>query len=142
MTLNAETYEVVAVAVAVAAIAFAAIGITVLLQIKKTFRAAEDLCAETKVTVQLLNGILVKGGEEIGDVAELIRKIKNLGFKVTGIADTVVDGVKGTLLAVTSLLLGVKGGLKSYKENKTAKESSETDEPKEDDASSTQTGPN
>lgn len=125
MTLSADTYEVAAIAVAVAVLAVAAVTIPLLLQIRRTVRAAEELYTEAKVTAELLNGILRKSGEEIGDIAELIRKVKDLGLKITGITDTVVDSVKGPVLTIASLILGLKGGLRHFIEKKGTEEQKE-----------------
>ena len=114
MTISANIYEVSVVIIAIAFVIFIIVAIPVLMQLKRTIKAVEDLTIESRKTAENLNCLLKKAAEEVEDLDELVKNVKNVGLKVTGAVDLVMDQVKSPLVTVLSLILGVEKGLMRF----------------------------
>lgn len=114
MTISANIYEVSIVIIAIALVIFIIVAIPVLLQLKRTIKAVEELTVESRKTAESLNYLLKKAAEEVEDLDELVKNVKNAGLKVTGAVDMVMDQVKSPLVTVLSLILGVEKGLMRF----------------------------
>lgn len=118
MTITAQLYEIAILIVALAFVVLVAVIIPTLLQLKRTIKAAEDLALEGKKTVEEVNFILKRAAEQVDDIGELTRSVKDVGLKVTGLADLVLDNVKSPIINVISFIFGVEEGFKRFFQRK------------------------
>lgn len=114
MTISANLYEIAVLLIALAVLIFVLALVPALLQLKRTIKAVEDLTIEGKRTVEGVNFIVRKAGDQVEDVEELVKKAKDLGMKVAGIADMVVENVKGPIISGISFLFGAEQGFKRF----------------------------
>lgn len=114
MTITANAYEVAVLIIAIAFLIIVIAAIPAILQFKRTIKALEDLSAESRRTVEILNIVLKKAGDEIGDVEELVKKVKEVGLKITGITEMFIENIKSPVITFLSLLLGFEFGLKRF----------------------------
>ena len=116
------TLGVVEIAILIVALAFLALVITLiptLLQLKRTIKAVEELAGESKTAVMSINHIIVKAGEQVEDIEELTRRVKEVGAKVIDLFEMVVDTVKNPLITLLGLIIGVEFGFrKLFKRDK------------------------
>ena len=109
------TLGVVEIAILIVALAFLALVITLiptLLQLKRTIKAVEELAGESKTAGMSINHIIVKAGEQVEDIEELTRRVKEVGAKVIDLLEMVVDTVKNPLITLLGLIIGVEFGFK------------------------------
>lgn len=109
------TLGVIEIAILIAALAFLALVIALiptLLQLKKTVKAVEELAGESKTAVTSINRIIVKAGEQIEDVEELTKRVKEVGTKIIDLLEMVVDTVKNPLITLLGLIIGFEFGFR------------------------------
>lgn len=114
MTISADLFDLAIFLMGLGVFISAVALLPALLQLKRTFKAAEDLACETKKTVEIVNLIGKKVQDQTADVEELITRVKDLGMKVTGIGDLLVDNVKSQLIGILSFLFGAEEGFKRF----------------------------
>lgn len=112
MTITLGVYEIAALIIALAFLALILFLIPALIQVRRTVKEMEDLTSESKRTVESLNHLLKKTGAHADDIEELVKKVREVGLKYTGIAETVADNIKSPVISLISILLGLEGGLK------------------------------
>jgi len=109
------TADINGIAIIIAVVAFLILIIALvpmILQIKRTAKAVEDLTIESKKTVEGVNVLVNKLTEQAGDLDELVKRIKEVGLKMTSVADLVVEHIKSPVITVVSLILGTRRALK------------------------------
>lgn len=112
MTITADIYEIAVVIIALAFLVLVIASIPTLLQIKRTVRAFEELSSESRKTVEVLNTVIKKTGDQAGELEDVVKRVKDVGLKATGLAELVLDGIKSPLITVLSMLLGLEFALK------------------------------
>lgn len=114
MTISADIYEVALLVIAIAIIILVAAVVPAILQLKRTIKAVEELTIESKRTVEGINTIVrtIEGHTE--DVGELVKGVKDVGLKATGLANAVVDGVRSPIISFISFLFGAEEGFKRF----------------------------
>jgi len=99
----------------IAAIAFLALVIALISSIRQIKRTAAELerlsKAGTKAT-ESLNLILHTVGEEATEIKEVIERLRGTGIKASDLADTVLDNLKGPVIAIIGLLFGAEAFIK------------------------------
>ena len=114
MTITADVYDFAIFLIGLGFFIFVIALVPALLQLKRTFKAVEELTNETKKTVEVVNFIAKRTQDQIVDLEELISRVKDLGIKVTGLGDVVVDNVKGPIISFISFLFGAEEGFKRF----------------------------
>jgi uncharacterized protein YoxC len=114
MTITADMFDLAILLMGLGVFIFVIALVPALLQLKKTFKAVEELTVETKKTVEVVNLIAKKAQDQVSDIEELVTRVKDLGIKVTGLGDTVVDNVKGPIISFISFLFGAEEGLRRF----------------------------
>ncbi len=114
MTITADMYDLAILLMGLGVFIFVIALIPALLQLKRTFKAVEELTVETKKTVETVNFIAKKAQDQVSDIEELVTRVKDLGLKVTGLGDIVVDNVKGPVISFISFLFGAEEGLRWF----------------------------
>jgi uncharacterized protein YoxC len=112
MTVTADIYEIAVVIIALAFLVLVIVAIPMLMQLKRTIRAVEELSTESRKTVEVLNVLFKKTGDQAGDIEELVKRVKEVGLKATGIVEVLLDSIKNPLIAILSMLLGIEFGMK------------------------------
>lgn len=112
MTVTISVYELAILVIALAFLALILFLIPTLIQIKKTIKSFEDLSDESKRTVESLNHLLKRTEANAGDIEELVKKVRDVGIKFAGIAETVADNIKSPIISLLSLLFGLEGGFR------------------------------
>lgn len=114
MTISADIFDLAIFLIGLAVLIFVLALIPALLQLKKTLKAVEDLTVESKKTVEIVNFIAKRTQDQVADLEELVSRVKDLGIKVTGLADLVVENVKSPLINILSVLFGAEEGFKRF----------------------------
>ncbi len=114
MTITANAYEIAILLVSLAFLVLVIVLIPMVLQLRRTIKAMEELTVESKKTVESLNEIIKITGIEAGDVEELVKKVKDVGLKFVTLAEMLADGVKSPLITIISLILGVEHGFRRF----------------------------
>jgi uncharacterized protein YoxC len=112
MTVTADIYEIAVVIIALTFLVLVIVAIPMLMQLKRTIRAVEELSTESRKTIEVLNVLFKKTGDHAGDIDELVKRVKEVGLKATGIAEVLLDSIKNPLIAILSMLLGIEFGMK------------------------------
>ncbi|HLC18688.1 MAG TPA: hypothetical protein VJM57_06725 [Thermodesulfobacteriota bacterium] len=110
--ISADIYQIAVLLIALAFLILVVFTIPTLVQMRKTVRAVEELSSESKKSIELLNSILKRAGDQADDVEEVLKKVKEVGLKVIGLAELVVDNIKSPLITLLSLFLGFEFGFK------------------------------
>lgn len=114
MTITADVYDFAIFLIGLGFFIFVIALVPALLQLKRTFKAVEELTNETRKTVEVVNFIAKKTQDQVADLEELITRVKDLGIKVTGLGDVVVDNVKGPIISFLSFIFGAEEGFKRF----------------------------
>ncbi|HAO93974.1 MAG: hypothetical protein A2X99_01660 [Deltaproteobacteria bacterium GWB2_55_19] len=114
MTFTADLSDIAILIIALAFLIFVLAAVPALLQLKRTFQALEELTAEGRRTIESVNVIVQKAGDQLSDVEELVTKVKDVGLKVTGLAEMVVDNVRSPLIGIISFFFGAEEGFKRF----------------------------
>ncbi len=114
MTVTANIYEIAIVIIALAFLVLVIAAIPMLTQLKRTIRAVGELSTESRKTVEVLNVLVKKTGDQAGDIEELVKRVKEVGLKATGIVEILLDNIKNPLIAILSMLLGIEFGMKRF----------------------------
>lgn len=114
MTITADVYDFAIFLIGLGFFIFVIALVPALLQLKRTFKAVEELTNETKKTVEVVNFIAKRTQDQVADLEELITRVKDLGIKVTGLGDIVVDNVKGPIISFLSFIFGAEEGFKRF----------------------------
>ena len=114
MTITADVFDFAIFLIGLGVFIFVIAMVPALLQLKRTFKAVEELTNETKKTVEVVNFIAKRTQDQVVDLEELISRVKDLGIKVTGLGDVVVDNVKGPIISFLSFIFGAEEGFKRF----------------------------
>ncbi|MBI2413622.1 MAG: DUF948 domain-containing protein [Deltaproteobacteria bacterium] len=114
MTFTADISDIAILIIALAFLIFVLAVVPALLQLKRTFQAVEELTAESRRTIESINVIVKKAGDQLGEVEELVTKVKDVGLKVTGLAEMIVDNVRNPLIGIISFFFGAEEGFKRF----------------------------
>ncbi|OGP15485.1 MAG: hypothetical protein A2052_01265 [Deltaproteobacteria bacterium GWA2_54_12] len=114
MTITADVYDFAIFLIGLGFFIFVIALVPALLQLKRTFKAVEELTNETRKTVEVVNFIAKRTQDQVADFEELISRVKDLGIKVTGLGDIVVDNVKGPIISFLSFIFGAEEGFKRF----------------------------
>lgn len=131
--ITANIYEIVAFLLAAAFLLLIIFAIPALLQIKKTAKSVEDLTAESRKSLEILNKLFKITGDKAGDLDGLF---KELSARLGATAEIIGGGIKGPLVTILSLIIGLQYGFKyfiSHCECDKEKEEEEEEEGGEED---------
>jgi len=107
-------YEIAALLVAISVSALAISTIPAVLQIKRTFKAIEDLSLETKKLVETLNDILQKVDCGVTAFEETAARIKQTGEHISDVIDSFVENIKKPLEIVAIVLSSIEYAFKLF----------------------------
>lgn len=122
MTFSADIYEIAVLIIALAFLALVIVAIPMVLQIKRTVKSLEELSGEGRQTVEKVNSLIQRAGDEAGEFEDIAKKVRELSYKAIGLAELVLDGVRSPLVSILSLLFGLEFGLKQVMKHKKKEE--------------------
>lgn len=128
MTISADIFDLAIFLIGLGFFILAIALIPAVLQLKRTFKAVEDLTLEARKTVEIMNIIGEKAKDQAADIEELLARVKELGIKVTGLGELLVDNVKLPLISFLSFLFGAEEGLRRFFRRDAEKKGGEKDE--------------
>lgn len=114
MTITADLFDLAIFLIGLGFFIIAVALVPAILQLKRTFKAVEELTTETRKTVEIVNFVGRKVQDQTADIEELIARVKDLGVKVTGLGELVVDNVRSPLISFLSFLFGAEEGFKRF----------------------------
>ncbi len=114
MTITADVFDFAIFLIGLGVFIFVIALVPALLQLRRTFKAVEELTNETRKTVEVVNFIAKRTQDQVADFEELLTRVKDLGIKVTGLGDIIVDNVKGPVISFISFLFGAEEGFKRF----------------------------
>ncbi|MBI5643718.1 MAG: DUF948 domain-containing protein [Deltaproteobacteria bacterium] len=114
MTITADISDIALLIIALAFLVLVIAVIPALLQLKRTFQAVEELTVEGKRTVEGVNVIVRKAGDQLGDIEELVIKVKDVGLKATNLGELIIDTVRNPLISIISIFFGAEEGFKRF----------------------------
>lgn len=114
MTITANAYEIAILLVSLAFLVLVIVLVPMVMQLRRTIKAMEELTVESRKTVESLNEIIKITGVQAGDVEELVKKVKDVGLKFVALGDLLADNIKSPLITIISLLFGVEHGFKRF----------------------------
>lgn len=106
--MSPNVYEIAALIVAVSVSALAISAIPAVIQIKRTFKAVEDLSLETKRLVETLNSILHKIDCGVGAFEETAERFKQTGERISEVIELFVENIKKPIIAVGNVLSSIE----------------------------------
>lgn len=114
MTITANVYEIAILLVSLAFLVLVIVLIPMVLQLRRTIRAMEELTVESRKTVESINEIIRITGVQAGDIEELVKKVKDVGIKFASLGEMLADNIKSPLITIISLLFGVEHGFRRF----------------------------
>ncbi|MBI5902441.1 MAG: DUF948 domain-containing protein [Deltaproteobacteria bacterium] len=112
MTITADLNDIAIIIAVVAFLVLVIALVPMIFQIRKTVKAVEDLTVESRKTVEGVNSLVNKLNSQAGDLDELVKRVKEVGLKMTAVVELVVDNIRSPVITVLSLLLGTRRALK------------------------------
>ncbi|MBZ0220704.1 MAG: hypothetical protein K8I01_09770 [Candidatus Methylomirabilis sp.] len=128
MTISADIFDLAIFLIGLGFFILAVASIPAVLQLKRTFKAVEDLTLEARKSVEIVNFIGARAKDQTADIEELVTRVKDLGIKVTGLGELLVDNIKLPLISFLSFLFGAEEGLRRFFRRDAEKKGGEKDE--------------
>ncbi len=113
MTITANVYEIAIVLVSLGFVVFIIVLIPMVLQLRRTMKAMEELTAESRKTVESLNEV-IRVAVQAGNVEEVVKRIRDVGLKFATLGDLLADNIKNPVITLISFIFGVKHGFKRF----------------------------
>ncbi|MFQ5480825.1 MAG: DUF948 domain-containing protein [Thermodesulfobacteriota bacterium] len=130
--ITANVYEIVAFLMAVAFLILIIFAIPALIQIKKTAKSVENLTTESKKSLEMLNGILQTTGEKAGELEMLFKRLRELSTRLSIMTEIIGSNIKGPLITLLSLIIGLQYGFKYFIDHNAEQNSSKEDKGEDD----------
>lgn len=89
--------------------------IPTLIQLRQTGKALQELSEQGIKVLEDVKEITHKVNGNVSDLDEAVKKVKDVGLKAAGIAEIVVDALKGPAITLAGVLAGIKFGLKHFR---------------------------
>lgn len=118
MTFTVSLAELSIFIIAIAFLILVVSVIPTLIQLRQTGKALQELSeegkrflAEVKETAHRVNG-------QVTDLEEAVKKVRDVSLKAAGVAEVVLDAVKGPVVTLAGVIAGITYGLKHFKKGK------------------------
>lgn len=86
--------------------------IPAIIQLRQTGKALQDLSEEGKRVLEDVKEITHSVNGQVGDMEETVKRLRDVTLKATGVAEIVVDAIKGPAVKIAGVMAGIKFGLK------------------------------
>lgn len=115
MTFTVSISELSVFIIAIAFLILVISAIPVFIQLRQTAKAVQELSEEGKRVLEDVKEITEKVNVQVSDMEEAIKKIKDVTLKTTGVAEIIVDAIKGPVVKIAGVMAGMKFGLKHFR---------------------------
>lgn len=89
--------------------------IPAIMQLRQTGKALQEFSEQGKRVLEDVKEITHSVNGQVGDMEEAVKKFRDVTVKATGVADIVVDAIKGPVVKIAGVMAGVKFGLKHFR---------------------------
>src|SRR4030066_2509876 len=89
--------------------------IPAIIQLRQTAKAVQEFSEEGKRVLEDVKGITHRGNGPVGDVEEAVKKLRDVTLKATGVAEVVIDAIKGPVVKIAGVVAGLTFGLKNFR---------------------------
>jgi uncharacterized protein YoxC len=89
--------------------------IPAIIQLRQTAKAVQDFSEEGKRVLEDVKEITHRVNGQVGDMEEAVKKLRDVTLKATGVAEIIVDAIKGPVVKIAGVMAGVKFGLKHFR---------------------------
>lgn len=89
--------------------------IPAIMQLRQTGKALQEFSEQGKRVLEDVKEITHSVNGQVGDMEEAVKKFRDVTVKATGVADIVVDAIKGPVVKIAGVMAGVKLGLKHFR---------------------------
>lgn len=115
MTFTVSISELSVFIIAIAFLILVISAIPVFIQLRQTAKAVQELSEEGKRVLEDVKEITEKVNVQVSDMEEAVKKIKDITLKTTGVAEIIVDAIKGPVVKIAGIMAGMKFGLKHFR---------------------------
>lgn len=112
------TVSLTELSVFIIAIAFLILVVSVIptfIQLRQTGRAIQELSEEGKKLLAELKETAHRVNGQVVDMEEAVKRVRDVALKATGVAEIVVDAIKGPVVKLGGVMAGIKFGLKHFR---------------------------
>ena len=84
-------------------------------QLRQTAKAVQEFSEQGKRVLEDVKEITHRVNGQVGDMEETVKKFKDVTLKATGVAEVVIDAIKGPVLKMAGVMAGITFGLKHFR---------------------------
>lgn len=89
--------------------------IPAIIQLRQTAKAVQEFSEEGKRVLEDVKEITHRVNGQVGDVEEAVKKLRDVTLKATGVAEVVIDAIKGPVVKFAGVMAGITFGLKHFR---------------------------
>jgi len=115
MTFTVSLAELSIFIIAIAFLILVVSVIPTLIQLRQTGKALQELSEEGKKLLADVKEITHKVNGQVGDMEEVVKKVRDVTIKATGVAEVIVDAVKGPAVTLAGVIAGITFGIKHFR---------------------------
>lgn len=115
MTFTVSLAELSIFIIAIAFLILVVSAIPTLIQLKQTGKALQEFSEEGKKFLEDAKGIAHRVNGQVGDMEEAVKKVRDVSLKAAGVAEVIVDAIKGPAVTLAGVIAGITFGLKHFR---------------------------
>ena len=115
MTFTVSLAELSVFIIAIAFLILVVSAIPTLIQLRQTGRALQELSEEGKRFLADIKEITHRVNGQVSDMEEAVKKLRDVTLKATGVAEVVIDAIKGPVVKIAGVMAGITFGLKHFR---------------------------
>ncbi|MBF8250816.1 MAG: hypothetical protein HW382_444 [Deltaproteobacteria bacterium] len=115
MTFTVSLAELSVFIIAIAFLILVVSAIPTLIQLRQTGRALQELSEEGKRFLADIKEITHRVNGQVSDMEEAVKKLRDVTLKATGVAEVVIDAIKGPVVKIAGVMAGLTFGLKHFR---------------------------
>jgi len=115
MTFTVSLAELSVFIIAIAFLILVVSAIPTLIQLRQTGRALQELSEEGKRFLADIKEITHRVNGQVSDMEDAVKRLRDVTLKATGVADVVVDAIKGPVVKIAGVMAGITFGLKHFR---------------------------
>lgn len=119
MTFTVSLAELSIFIIAIAFLILVVSAIPTLLQLRQTAKALQDFSDEGKKLLTDMKEIAHKVNDQVTDMEEAVKKVRDVSIKAAGVTGAIVDAIKkpAITLAIAAIMFGIKHFRKGGRED-------------------------
>ncbi|MBI4745973.1 MAG: DUF948 domain-containing protein [Deltaproteobacteria bacterium] len=115
MTFTVSLAELSVFIIAIAFLILVVSAIPALIQLRQTGKALQEFSEEGKRFLSDLKEITHRVNGQVSDMEEAVKKLRDVTLKATGVAEVVIDAIKGPVVKIAGVMAGLTFGLKHFR---------------------------